>query len=82
MSEEKTNVEKLQEELCLNLKNAALIMDDEEIKKADEFCQGYKHFLSNCKTERQAAAFAAEAAANAGFEPFDPKASYKAGDRV
>ncbi|HOO25604.1 MAG TPA: aminopeptidase, partial [Clostridiales bacterium] len=79
MNEEKTIVEQLKEELCLDLKNSALIMEDEEIIAADNFSEGYKAFLTQCKTEREATAFAVKAAQDRGFVPFDSKKKYKAG---
>jgi aspartyl aminopeptidase len=82
MNEEKTIVEQLKEELCLDLKNSALIMEDEEIIAADNFSEGYKAFLTQCKTEREATAFAVKAAQDRGFVPFDSKKKYKAGDKV
>ncbi len=50
--------------------------------EAEEFCRGYKHFIDSAKTEREAAAFAAEEAERLGFTVYDRKKSYKAGDRV
>lgn len=82
MKEEKTLAEKLKEELCMDLKNAALIMEDEEIIAADSFCDSYKAFLTQCKTEREATAFAVKAAEEKGFVPFDGNKKYKAGDKV
>ncbi len=82
MKEEKTLAEKLKEELCMDLKNAALIMEDEEIIAADSFCDSYKAFLTQCKTEREATAFAVKAAEEKGFVPFEDNKKYKAGDKV
>ena len=41
---EKTSVEKLTEELLINRKNGFMDVTDEQVKKADKFCEGYKHF--------------------------------------
>ncbi len=46
MENSKTAAELLEEKLLEQPKNAALIMSDEEIASADEFCEGYKAFLS------------------------------------
>jgi len=62
MTEEKTAAELLKEKLCMNQKHAAQIMREDEIVQADEFCTGYKKFITLCKTEREAAT-CAEAAA-------------------
>lgn len=72
----------LKEKLFLRKKNAALIMSDAELKKCDKFCEGYKKFLDAGKTEREAAAFIEREAAAKGFVPFDPKKSYKPGDKI
>lgn len=72
----------LKEKLFLRKKNAALIMSDAELKKCDKFCEGYKKFLDAGKTEREAAAFIEREAAAKGFAPFDPKKSYKPGDKI
>ena len=43
---EKTSVEKLTEELLINRKNGFMDVTDEQVKKADKFCEGYKTFLN------------------------------------
>lgn len=72
------------EKLLFNKKaNAAEALSEEEIKTADDFCEGYKDFLYSCKTEREVAKWAEEAAKNAGFKPFDPFGEpLKAGEKV
>lgn len=72
------------QELLFNKKiNSAEALSDEEIRTADEFCEGYKSFLYSCKTEREVAKWAKKASEKAGFKPFDPfGAPLKAGDRV
>jgi len=82
MCEEKSAADLLKEKLCMNPQNAAQILQDDEIEKADMFCEGYKKFLSQCKTEREATAFAEAAAKKAGFVPFSSSKKYKAGDRI
>jgi aspartyl aminopeptidase len=82
MCEEKSAVDLLKEELCMNPKHAAQILSDEEIEKADKFCEGYKKFITLCKTEREAASFAEAAAKKAGFVPFNAGSKYKPGDKV
>lgn len=84
MSEEakKTAGELLAEKLLEKPENSALIMSDEEIAKADNFCEGYKDFLSRCKTERLCTAEAVKRAEAAGFKPFDKNVKLNAGDKV
>lgn len=82
MSKEKSAAELLKDELCLEKKHFVSQMSDEELKKADDYCEGYKEFLATAKTERECVDFLKEKAENNGFAPFDKKASYKAGDKV
>ena len=79
---EKTQAEILKEELFYSPDHASYLCDDAEIALADEFCEGYKAFLDNCKTEREAAAYVTALAEKEGYVPFDSKASYKAGDKI
>ena len=72
------------QDLLLNKKeNAAEALGDDEIKTADEFCEGYKAFLQECKTEREVAAWAESEAKAAGFKPFNEFGEpLKAGEKV
>lgn len=82
MCEEKTAADILKEKLCRDPKHVALVMQDDEISEADKFCEGYKDFITLCKTEREAATFAETAAKKAGFVPFEAAANYKPGDKT
>ena len=75
-------VEELKKELCYKPKHAATVISDEDIKKADEFCEGYKTFLNGAKTEREATKIVKEEAIKRGFSEFDPYKQYKAGEKV
>ena len=75
-------VEELKKELCYKPKHAATVISDEDIKKADEFCEGYKTFLNGAKTEREATEIVKEEAIKRGFSEFDPYKQYKAGEKV
>ncbi len=75
-------VEELKKELCYKPKHAAAVIKDEDIKKADEFCEGYKTFLNGAKTEREATEIVKEEAIKRGFSEFDPYKQYKAGEKV
>lgn len=81
MEKEKTPGQKLAEEL---LYVSPSVADGETglYAQADEFCQGYKTFLDKGKTEREAAAWAAELLQAAGYRPFVPGMALKAGDKV
>ena len=79
---EKTEAEKLAEQLCYKSKNAGEVLDVEEIENADLFCEGYKKFLDMAKTEREATEITISMAREKGFRAFDPDAKYKPGDKV
>lgn len=79
---EKNCADALKEELFYSPTHAAFTCEDGEIETADAFCADYIDFLNRCKTERETVAYVRELAEKNGFAPFDPKASYKAGDKV
>ncbi|MBP1580619.1 MAG: aminopeptidase [Oscillospiraceae bacterium] len=78
----KLTVKELKEKLLADKKNAVLRMSEEELKKCDKFCEGYKAFLDTAKTEREAAAEIVKMAKARGFEEFSAKNKYKPGDKV
>ncbi len=82
MSEEKTEVQLLQEQLLTNKKHAASVIDDAEMAKAMDFAEGYKKFLNDNKTEREFANAIIAEAKKRGFVEFDKFGKYKAGDKV
>ena len=69
-------------ELLNPRKNGFFQVTDEQIEKADEFCEGYKVFLDAAKTERESVDFAVEAAEKNGFVEYDPKQKYQPGDKI
>ena len=75
-------VKELKEQLFMKPRNCGKVMSDEEIKTCDEFCEGYKNFLSVAKTERRAVAEAERLAKEAGFVPFQLGKRYNAGDKI
>ncbi len=77
------NAKELKKLLFNDKQNGVDFMSDEELKICDDFCEGYKSFLYDCKTEREVAAWAEETAKAAGFVKFDEfGAPLKAGDKV
>jgi aspartyl aminopeptidase len=78
----KVDAKELTKKLLVNRKNGFFSVSDAKIKKADEFCKGYKEFLENAKTEREAVIAAIQIAEDAGFQPYDSEKAYQAGDRV
>ena len=79
MSEKESTLEK---QLLMKKKNGGLLMDDETIQKADQFCEEYKNFLNRAKTEREAVQYIVERAEHKGFTPFQPGVKYMPGDKV
>ena len=51
-------------------KNGFDFLSDEELETCNTFAEGYKDFLFNCKTEREVAAWAKEAADASGLRRF------------
>lgn len=68
---EKTQAQKLREKLFNKKENGVDFLSEQELKICDNFCEGYKKFLFENKTEREFAKAAAEAAVAAGFKEFD-----------
>lgn len=79
---EANELKELKETLFDSPKHAAKSMSDEEIAEADKFCEGYKEYLNNSKTEREAVCETVKMAEERGFRPFVPGENYAAGDRV
>lgn len=78
---EKTQAEKLSERLLSDHKHAGLILNDDKLKKADKFCEGYKKFMNTAKTEREAVIEAVAMAEKNGFEQYIPEKKYAEGEK-
>jgi len=78
---EKSKAEQLREELFMSKKNGLLSCDDAKWEQVTDFCEGYKKFLADGKTEREVVLEAIKIAEGAGFKPFDASVQYKAGDK-
>lgn len=72
----------VREALCFETKHAAKVLDDGELQAAQMYAEGYKRFLNNAKTEREAVTVAVALAQQHGFRPFDRKEALKAGDKI
>ena len=55
---------------------------NEKIKKAFDFCEGYKEFISNAKTEREAVLETIKIVEKAGFKNINSFKKLNAGDKV
>lgn len=72
----------LREKLFLQKKNGGLLLPEEEIRAAGDYCEEYKKFLSRCKTEREFTDWCVPFLEEKGFRPFDPKHKYVSGDKI
>ena len=82
MKQEKTAGQTLRETLFWEPKHAAERISEEEVQRADAFCEDYKQFLDAAKTEREAVCTAVKLAEARGFVPYCVGQVYKAGDKV
>ena len=63
-------------------KNVYESYNDERLKKAYDFCEGYKQYITNAKTEREAIIESVKIAESNGFVNLSTKKKLKAGDKV
>ena len=83
MSEkEKTEGQKLQEELFYERKNGWDLTTDEEKEKIFKFSDEYMYFLNKVKTEREAAIFVREILEKNNFKNIEEVEKLNAGDKV
>ncbi|MGN1139060.1 MAG: aminopeptidase [Ruminococcus sp.] len=76
------NAKELKEQILMKSKKGIYTLTQEEIAKADEFCEGYKEFLDNSPVEREAVKYTLKLAKENGFQEFVQDKQYKAGDRI
>lgn len=70
------------EELIYENKNAFSSASEEEKAEIFEFCEGYKKFISDSKTEREFCENTIRKLASCGFVPLEEKTELKHGDKV
>lgn len=80
--EETGKAKQLKEQLFGNLKNGGLRLTEAQVREAEHYCEGYKQFLDNGKTEREATAAAISLAEAGGFTAYEYGKKYAPGDRV
>ncbi|MBQ7504764.1 MAG: aminopeptidase [Ruminococcus sp.] len=80
MADNKTK--ELKEKLLMPAKKGMATVSADTVKKADEFCEGYKTFLDNSPVEREAVQYSLKLAKENGFVEFEQDKQYKAGDKV
>ncbi|MBQ2720472.1 MAG: aminopeptidase, partial [Clostridia bacterium] len=69
-------------DLSYQNKNAFDVLSETELKEVQEYCEGYKKFLDNGKTERFCVSYAVSLAEKEGFVPFVDGKKYNPGDKV
>ena len=72
----------LREKLMIKERKGAADFSAEVLEEADRFCVGYKDFLDNSRTEREAVAYVKAMAEQRGFTRFEPDKKYAPGDKV
>ena len=78
----KSPAEQLREKLGYKPKNGGKWLSAETITAADNYCDGYKHFLDVAKTEREAVCETIAMAEKAGFVPFNGQKNLQPGDKI
>lgn len=78
---DKTIGQKLQDELTFKFPHIGKDAP-EQMEQADLFCNGYKRFLDNGKTERECVREAVAMLEMQGYVPFDGTKTYRPGDKV
>lgn len=81
MEKQKKDGKQLAEQLLIDPKHLADLHPG-MLQKAAAFCGGYKQFLDDGKTEREAAAAAVALLEKAGYIPYEEGKSYPAGAKV
>ncbi|MDY4255130.1 MAG: aminopeptidase [Oscillospiraceae bacterium] len=78
----KKTAKELKKELFYTNESSFVRMSEAETEAAYDFCEEYKSFLDDAKTEREAAAKAIELAKANGFSEFRPGTFYTEGDKI
>ncbi len=78
----KDEIKAMKDTLLTQKKHAVQRLTDEQIAAADKYCEDYKAFLDNGKTEREAAAYAVKLLEENGFRPWKKGDAVQSGDRI
>ncbi|MCL2301261.1 MAG: aminopeptidase [Firmicutes bacterium] len=81
-TEEKSAADQLRESLSRRQKHACEVLGEDEIARADAFCEGYKGFLNACKTERECTDWFLVRARERGFAPYEEGKIYAPGSKI
>ena len=81
-NKEKSAGELLREKLTMKSKNGFATLTDDNLAVIDAYCEGYKAYLDDAKTEREAVTAAIALAEKKGFVPYVKGMALKAGDKI
>ena len=76
------NTDELRENLLMAPKNGYARITPEEREEMNAYCRRYMAFMDECKTEREATAWAVREAEKRGYKPFVPGMDVKPGDKI
>ncbi len=76
------SIEDIKTELCYKAKHACELVNDTVVAAADDFAIGYKAFLNNAKTEREAVVEIVAKAEKNGFKEYVAGKKYESGEKV
>ena len=74
--------DELRESLLMTPKNGYNALTAEERQAMNDYCKRYMAFMDECKTEREATAWAICEAEKRGYKPFVPGMAVSAGDKI
>ena len=74
--------EELRNSLLASPKNGYTRISDAQRDEMESYAQRYMAFMSECKTEREATAWAVREAEKLGYKPFAPGMGAKPGDKI
>ena len=74
--------EELRNSLLASNKNGYTRINAEQKEEMNAYCARYMAFMDECKTEREATAWAVREAEKRGFMPFGPGMQVKPGDKI
>jgi aspartyl aminopeptidase len=82
MSKQKKNHQKMQEKLTVQKQSCWEKWEENIVKKAYTFAEGYKEFLNKAKTEREAVIEGVKMAEKKGYQNIEHKKEVKPGDKI
>ena len=76
------NTDELRENILMAPKNGYTRITPEQREEMNAYCRRYMAFMDECKTEREATAWAVREAEKRGYKPFAPGMEVKPGDKI